>query len=114
MGEQRASRALAEVLERNRDAIVSAWLDAVYRLPDCHYREHPREEVTSWLDEGLTAAARCIGSGERAALDAHIDRIGSVRRELGFGIDEVIESLLLLREAALPVIWEALPSTRVR
>jgi PAS domain S-box-containing protein len=33
-----------------------------------------------------------------------------MRRQLGFDISEVIEALLLLKEAALPVIWQAYPA----
>ncbi len=58
------------------------------------------------LDALITAQR----TGSDAATEAYLAQVSLLRAQLGFDIGEVIEGLLLLRETALPFIWQAFPA----
>jgi PAS domain S-box-containing protein len=79
-------------------------------LPATQYREYSVEEVASWLSQGVTAAIDALSTGSYEATEVHLREISLSRLLMGFDISEVIEGLLLFREAALPFILQAHPT----
>jgi PAS domain S-box-containing protein len=76
----------------------------VHALPDTRYRDYPMAELRTWLSRGLAVAIETLTSGSYQEMETYLRDISMARLQMGFDISEVIEALLLLREAALP-IW---------
>jgi len=102
---------LASLLRAQREPIREAWSRKVQELAGRHYRERSMEEVSRWAAQGLDAVISALESGSARPLLAHAREVGRVRGEFGFQIGEVIGGLLLLKEAALPYVLEARPSS---
>jgi PAS domain S-box-containing protein len=100
---------LAALLQRHRDEIINSWAEMVHTLPDTRYRDYPLAELRAWLSRGLAVAIETLASGSYHDLETHLRDISLDRLQMGFDISEVIEALLLLREAALPVLWQSYP-----
>ncbi|MBC8449200.1 MAG: GAF domain-containing protein, partial [Chloroflexi bacterium] len=98
---------LIALLDRYRGEIATAWAEMVHRLPDSHYREQPLEELRASTMRGLWAIIEALSSGSYADLEAYLTDVSLTRLQMGFDINEVIEALLLSKDAALPIIWQA-------
>jgi signal transduction histidine kinase len=98
---------LAALLLQRREAIQSAWTSLLRGLPDCHYETSTVEELDSWTAQGVGALIESLHTRSPEPLEAHASRVSRVRTRLGFEIDEVVEGLLLLQEAALVEIVDA-------
>lgn len=101
--------AIAALLLSRLDEASSRWLDAVHRQSRNRYRDLPRDELAAIPRRGITAIAEALGSGSDSHVDAFLADIARARMRQGFSIGQVIDGLLLLREAALPVLAEAAP-----
>jgi len=106
-----AAANLAELLDRNREAIVARWVESLRKGPETHYHKRPAVEVATWLSLGLDAFIDVLTTGSLERMEEHLHDVSLARLRLGFGIDEVAASLMLLEEAARPFILEALPPT---
>jgi signal transduction histidine kinase len=95
---------LAAVLEQNRQEIGASWAERVHRLPDSHYRELSAEELRDSTVRGLGAMVEALNTGSYAALETYLTDVSLTRLQMGFDSGEVIEALLLCKDAALPVI----------
>jgi signal transduction histidine kinase len=104
-----AAENLAGVLERQRKKIVARWVELVRGQPETHYRERSAKEVSAWLSPGLDAFIEVLATGSPERMEEHLHEVSLVRLGLGFGIDEVATSLMLLEEAAKPFVLEASP-----
>jgi signal transduction histidine kinase len=100
---------LTRLLQRHRHEIVAAWTTGLRNLRSRRYAEWSPGEVAAWPLGALDAIIRSGETGSDALLKAHATAIAEQRAAQGFEIDEVIEGLLLLNEAALPFIVEAYP-----
>jgi signal transduction histidine kinase len=106
-------RALAEQIEQRREALLAAWLERILSRPESHYRLRPAAEVKSWLNDAIEAVIQSLSTGSHAPLHAHATAIGASRQRLGFGIDEVVDALLGLKEAAAETVLTATRDHRV-
>ena len=97
---------LAALLGRHQGGIATTWAEMVHNRPGTRYAEHPVAEIRSWLAHGVAAAVETLSSGSYEATDAYLWDMSLTRLRMGFDISEVIEGLLLLREATLPVIQQ--------
>jgi signal transduction histidine kinase len=95
---------LAALLEEHRIGILSSWLEQLFQLPAGHYEQRPVEEVRSWASAALSAVIQYLTSEDVAGIAAQADLAREVLGPHGFGIDEVVEGLLLLKESASPFI----------
>lgn len=95
---------LPALLERHREEIASAWTEAVVRGTSSHYREREPAELRAWAKRALHAIGEALAADSRAPLDAYLADISSARLRQGFDIGEVIEGLLLLRNAIVPFV----------
>jgi signal transduction histidine kinase len=102
---------LATLLERHREEIATAWAEMASQLPDSRYRERSLEELCASTMRGLGAIIEALTTGSYAALETYLTDVSLTRLRMGFEIGEVIEALLLCKDAALPVIWRAYPSS---
>ncbi len=100
---------LVTLLTRHRDEIAVSWAEAVRQLPGSRYREQEPGELKSSAARGLDALIQWLDDGSTAAIDTYLDDISLLRVRLGFDIGEVIEGLLLVRETALPFVWQTFP-----
>ncbi|HIC93860.1 MAG TPA: GAF domain-containing protein [Anaerolineae bacterium] len=100
---------LAQILQDHRGEIATAWAEMVHRLPDSHYNERPLEELRASTMRGLGAIIEALRGGSYTALEAYLTDVSLTRLEMGFDISEVIEALLLCKDAILPFIWQAFP-----
>jgi len=100
---------LTVLLDRHREEIAAVWAEMVQRLPDSHYRARPLAELRASTMRGLGAIIEALTTGSYAALESYLSDVSLNRLGMGFDIAEVITALLLCKEAALPIIWEAYP-----
>lgn len=91
---------LAALLEDRRDKIQSAWIDLLRGLPESHYSEASDADLRAWTAAGLAAVAESLREGSKKPLIAHAAEVSRSRTGRGFVIKEVVEGLLLMREAA--------------
>ncbi len=98
---------LAALLRRHQDDIANAWAQMARNLVGSRYAEHPFAEIHTCLSRGVAAAAKTLSTGSYEATEAHLEDISCMRSQMGFDISEVTEALLLLREAAQPVVQQA-------
>jgi len=101
---------LAALLDRQREEIATAWAEMARRLPDSHYGERPLEELRASTMQGLGAIVEALTTGSYTALETYLTDVSFTRLRMGFNIAEVIDALLLCKDAVLPVIWRACPS----
>ena len=95
---------LALLLEEHRVGILSAWLENLWQLPAGHYNRRPVEEVRSWASTALSAVIDYLTSEDVAGIEAQADQASRLLSPHGFGIDDVVEGLLLLKESVSPFI----------
>jgi hypothetical protein len=99
---------LADLLRRHRDEIAALWAEEVHRLSGTRYNQRPLHEIYASASRGVAAIVELLSTGSQEALEAYLVGVSMMRLQIGFDIAEVIEALLLFREAALPVIRQAL------
>ncbi len=95
---------IAELLEEHRIGILSRWIDLLFGMPVGRYREHPAEEVRTWASGALTAAIQALPAAPGVALADQVAMVTGGLSRRGFDIHEVVEGLVLLRDAALPFV----------
>jgi signal transduction histidine kinase len=100
---------LATVLELHREEIAVSWAERVHGVPDSRYGGQPLEELCASAMRGLGAMVDALATGSYTALESYLSDVCLARLQMGFGIAEVIEALLLCKNAALPLIRQAYP-----
>jgi PAS domain S-box-containing protein len=100
---------LAALLSRHQDDIASTWADMTHNLAGTRYAEPSLAEIRSCLSRGVAAAVEALSTGSYEATEAHLGDISRTRSRIDLDISEMTETLLLLKEAAFPVIQEAWP-----
>jgi signal transduction histidine kinase len=101
---------LTALLDRHREEITAVWAEMAHQLPDSHYREHPLEELCASAMRGLGAIIEALTTGSYAALETYLTDVSLTRLQMSFDITEVIQALLLCKDATLPIIWRSYPS----
>jgi signal transduction histidine kinase len=91
-----------DFLEQYRHDIAHAWAARVLAAPASQYREWPPDEIEAWAIGALDAAIEWQRTGSDEVIRAHALALSRARAAQHFEIDQVIEGLLLLAEAALP------------
>lgn len=99
---------LAALLDRHREEIASAWVEMVRQIPGSRYQERSSDELRASVQRNLDAIVELLSTTSYEALDSYLAEVSAIRWQLGFDIGEVIEGLLLLREAILPHFWAEL------
>jgi signal transduction histidine kinase len=105
-----SSPRLASLLEGRKAEIQAAWADHLRSLPESHYQQRSETDLSSWTAAGIAAIIESLRTGSKEPLIAHARQISQERRRQGFAINEVVEGLLLMREATL----EHLPAAEQR
>jgi PAS domain S-box-containing protein len=101
---------LAALLDRHQEEIATTWAEMARSLRGSQYAEHSPTEIRSCLSRGVAAAVKTLSTGFYEATEAHLEDISRTRSQMGFDISEMTEALLLLKEAAIPVIQRAYPA----
>jgi PAS domain S-box-containing protein len=100
---------LAALLDRCRVEIASTWAELARSMPGSQYAELSAAEIRACLLQAVDAAIETLSTGSYEATEAHLTDISRTRSHMDFDISEITEALLLLKEAALPVMQEAWP-----
>lgn len=101
---------LVALLRHHQDEIARAWVERVHALSGTHYSERPIDEVRAWVSHALAAIVETLSTGSYQATETYLKNVSLARLRMGFGISEVIEALLTLKEAVLPVVWRTYPA----
>jgi len=102
---------LATLLCLHREEITAAWAKLVHEEPGSPYGERPLDELYASAGQGVEAVVEALSdTGSCTAMERYLTDVCMVRLETGFGIADVIEALLLCKEAILPVIWRGYAS----
>jgi PAS domain S-box-containing protein len=100
---------LANLLCNHHDEIAALWAEEAHKLAGTRYSQRPLRELRASALRGVKAIVELLSTGSQQALEAYLEGVSMMRLQLDFEISEVIEALLLLKEAALPVIRQANP-----
>lgn len=101
---------LASVLDQHSQAIVIAWIDAVDRqLSASGLCSIPRERRHPTALVVLRSLIDKLSGGHDPDLAAAALAAATEMVQLGAGIDEILEAILLGKDAVLPFIWQAYP-----
>lgn len=98
---------LTILLDCHQEEIAGVWAEMVHRLPDSHYSERPLEELRASTLRAVEAIIEAITTHSYTALETYLTDVSLTRLQMGFDIAEVIEALLLCKNATLPIIWES-------
>jgi signal transduction histidine kinase len=97
---------LAAFLTRERAALARAWADLVCQIPQGRYHDTAPEQVQMWMAHRIDAISGALASGSFEALDARLAQVALIQLQQQYMIAEVLEGLLLGKEAILPFIWD--------
>jgi len=92
---------LAALLEERQAEIQSDWVDLLQGLSGSRYQEMSERDLSSWTAAGVAAITESLHTGSKEPLITHAVEFSRVLTGLGFAINEVLEGLLMVREAAL-------------
>jgi PAS domain S-box-containing protein len=101
---------LAAQLRRHQDDVATTWAEMAQNLPDSRYADQPIAEIRACLSRGVAAAVEALSTGSYEATEAHLEDMARTRSQMDFDISEITEALLLLKDAALPVVQRAYPA----
>lgn len=103
---------LAALLEGYTDEIATSWTDLIHPPPMSSEPSDLAGRMQTFdLTKGsLCAIAEALRTGSYTALEEHLANVNRVVVDDGTTIEWVIETLLLLTDAALPVILRAYPA----
>lgn len=102
------SELIVALLDRHREEIASSWVEMVRQIPNSNYQERSADELRGSVMRNLDAIIEMLSADSYRAMDNYLAEICELRWQLGFDVGEVIEGLLLLREAVLPYFWKEL------
>ncbi|MGQ9586464.1 MAG: GAF domain-containing sensor histidine kinase [Anaerolineae bacterium] len=100
---------LAALLRQHRAEIAAAWVECIRQLPDSPWRERPAEHLHALVERMLEAMAEATATGSYVRLEAFLAETFRPHLQVGFDAANVIEALLLGKDAALPTIWRVYP-----
>jgi signal transduction histidine kinase len=106
-----AAPGLAALLTRQRDAIAATFVGRAGQLSGSRYGELPEEELRTSAERLVDAAAAALAAGSAEPLEEPLARLSRRRLRQGFDVGEVIEGLLIWREAALLAAWNSFPTS---
>ena len=98
---------LVTLLNRHQEEIAGVWAEMVHSLPDSHYSERPLDELRASTLRAVEAIIEALTTHSYTALETYLTDVSLTRLQMGFDIAEVIEALLLCKEATLPIILES-------
>jgi PAS domain S-box-containing protein len=101
---------LATELSRHQSDVATTWAEMARNLPGTRYAERSLGEIRACLSRGIAAAVKTLSTGCYEAAEVHLKDIARTRSQMDFDISEIAEVLLLLKDAALPVIQRAYPA----
>jgi PAS domain S-box-containing protein len=95
---------LANLLERHEEEIAEIWAQEIHQLSGTLYAQRPLEELYASALRGIAAIVEWLATGSQQAVETYLAGVCRIRLQLGFDASEVIQALLLLKEAVLPLI----------
>lgn len=98
---------LAALLRRHQDEITLVWARMSQDIPGSLYAAYPLDQIQEWLSLETAATLETLTTGSYEPTENYLREVALGTLETGFGIAEVIEGLLLYREAARPFIHGA-------
>jgi NarL family two-component system response regulator LiaR len=106
--EMNTARELAKLLVQHQDEIVTAWAKMARQLPDYRSRKRPSEDLETTSRSILESLIKALATGfcpdpEDRLTEGALDRL-----RMGFDAGEIVEFILLIKEAALPFILRAI------
>jgi hypothetical protein len=90
---------LVKIIEKNSSTIAERWVEDVTTLPYTRsYWNVPREELQERTESICDRIGYFLGKRlPRERLAAFYRRLGQTRREQGYGVEEVVMALMLLK-----------------
>ena len=104
---------LATLLCRHRDQIADRWAQRVRDLAGTRYQGYALAEVCDWAASWVDTAVETLSTGAYQVTEDHLREVSLARLRMGFTMAEVLEALLLLRDAAMAVLGQDPPSGSV-
>jgi len=104
---------LLALFKRYSEEIADSWAKLVGQMPNSRYHTLGGDELRASTRNGMAAIIETLegsltSKGDAApALDAYLKNVSVQRSDQGFDIREVIQAVMLVREAALPFLFTA-------
>ncbi len=101
---------LGAVLLGYREEIAAGWVRLLFQIGGAGgegpaYSRLAPVALTANCREGVAAAANYFKRDSYTAMEQYVDAVCTERVLAGFGVAEVIEAFLALKQAAQPVVW---------
>jgi len=90
---------LISLLEGHQEEIATSWAEMVRQIPGSHYRQLSLDEIRASTLRGVGAVIEALKTGSYTDLETYLNEVSLNRLQLGFSIGEVIEALLLFKDA---------------
>jgi signal transduction histidine kinase len=103
------SPSLIDILKERQDDIVTIWCVMLREQSNTHYSEITHETLYQWLHSNLNAIIHYLENGQQEGLDAFLSTLSQERFKMGFSLPDMMQGILIAKEAALPILWEAYP-----
>ncbi|MGB2909928.1 MAG: GAF domain-containing protein [Anaerolineales bacterium] len=87
------------LLERHQEEIATSWAEMVRQIPGSQYQQRSLDEIRASTLQGVGAVIEALKTGSYTALETYLNEVSLNRLQLGFSIGEVIEALLLFKDA---------------
>lgn len=100
---------LVEILKDHQDDIVAIWGVMLHELPNSHYNQVSMDTLTRQLRNDLKNITNYLDTGHNEILDAFLSSLSQERFNMGFRLQDVMQGILIAKEAILPIIWKAYP-----
>ena len=103
-------RELANILDRHRDEIASAWVDKLRGIQGLHFTQEAHDEMLSWASSAISHFIRTLETDSCNSIDTLADEVSRIRLQRDLRMSEVVQALVLLNEVVVPYVLKAYPT----
>ncbi|MEN6409441.1 MAG: GAF domain-containing protein, partial [Anaerolineaceae bacterium] len=103
------SPSLLDILKEHQDDIITIWCIMLHEQSNTYYSEISQETLSQWLRSNLNAIIQYLENEQQEELDAFLSTLSQERFKMGFSLPDMMQGILIAKEAALPILWKAYP-----
>ncbi|MGD2206536.1 MAG: GAF domain-containing protein, partial [Anaerolineae bacterium] len=111
ISETETARDLTALLTQRQGEMVTAWAEMARKVPDSRYHELPADDLKAKARDILQTIIEDLATGFSPDSESHLTQVSLSRLRTEFDTGEIIEFILLAKEAILPFIFQAFPAS---
>ncbi|MCK5737904.1 GAF domain-containing protein, partial [bacterium] len=97
---------IADLIEENKDVIVSRWLQHTFSGKYPNYAIRPKAELTASFHEAVLTFSETLRTHKFNRLDSYLKSVIQTRLQMGFRVDEISDILMMFRRLVLEIFFE--------